>query len=214
MKINKKGNIKNTRLKDIINLIKFILFISYTVLIFFIKNFIYLLIPLLINISCIIILKIKKNNFTLWDCFKNLLKLSILILLTVIVNFLLESFEYAMLVAIKLLLICNMTYIFSKSISYMEFAKVIENIFYPLKIFKVEPKNIGIIICISLTFIPILRKELEDLKYLLKIKGFKLSFINIIKNISTVSKPFFVSLLRKVNDLENTLLIKGYVQEN
>jgi energy-coupling factor transport system permease protein len=96
----------------------------------------------------------------------------------------------------------------------MEFAKVIEDIFYPLKIFKVEPKNIGIIISIALAFIPILKKELEDLKYLLKIKGFKVTFFNILKNISLVSKPFFVSILRKVNDLENTLLIKGYVQEN
>ena len=209
-----KNKNRNGKVKEILNIFKFILFISYTVLVFFINDFIYLLIPLFINISCIVILKIKKNNFTLLDMFKNLLKLSLLILLTVIVNFIIESFEYALLVAIKLLLICNITYIFSKSISYMEFAKVIEDIFYPLKIFKVEPKNIGIIISIALAFIPILKKELEDLKYLLKIKGFKISFINILKNISLVSKPFFVSILRKVNDLENTLLIKGYFQEN
>ena len=195
--------------KDIINLIKFILFIAYTILIFLIKDFKLLLIPLFINIVCIIILKLNIKNVLI-----NLLKLSIFVLFTIIVNFILESFEYALIVAIKLLLICNITYIFSKSISYMEFAKVIENICYPLKVFKIEPKNIGIIITISLAFIPILRKELEDLKYVLKIKGFKISLINILKNISTVSKPFFVSILRKINDIEHTLLIKGYVQDS
>ena len=200
-----KKNIK----KDIINLIKFILFIAYTILIFLIKDFKLLLIPLFINIVCIIILKLNIKNVLI-----NLLKLSIFVLFTIIVNFILESFEYALIVAIKLLLICNITYIFSKSISYMEFAKVIENICYPLKVFKIEPKSIGIIITISLAFIPILRKELEDLKYVLKIKGFKISLINILKNISTVSKPFFVSILRKINDIEHTLLIKGYVQDS
>ena len=189
------------------NLIKFILFITYTILIFLINDFKLLLIPLFINIICIIILKLNIKNMLI-----NLLKLSIFILFTIIVNFIVESIEYALIVAFKLLLICNITYIFSKSISYMEFAKVIENIFYPLKIFKIEPKNIGIIVCIALAFIPILKKELEELKYVLKIKGFKISLINILKNISVISKPFFVSILRKVNDIENTLLIKGYVQ--
>ena len=189
------------------NLFKFVLFITYTILIFLINDFKLLLIPLFINIICIIILKLNIKNMLI-----NLLKLSIFILFTIIVNFIVESIEYALIVAFKLLLICNITYIFSKSISYMEFAKVIENIFYPLKIFKIEPKNIGIIVCIALAFIPILKKELEELKYVLKIKGFKISLINILKNISIISKPFFVSILRKVNDIENTLLIKGYVQ--
>ena len=189
------------------NLFKFVLFITYTILIFLIYDFKLLLIPLFINIICIIILKLNIKNMLI-----NLLKLSIFILFAIIVNFIVESIEYALIVAFKLLLICNITYIFSKSISYMEFAKVIEYIFYPLKIFKIEPKNIGIIVCIALAFIPILKKELEELKYVLKIKGFKISLINILKNISIISKPFFVSILRKVNDIENTLLVKGYAQ--
>ncbi len=188
------------------NIIKFLVFICYSILIFFINNYIVLGIITIINAILIVILKL---NFK--DVIKKLLKLFVFIGFTIIINIIVESIDYAILIAIKLLLICNITYIFSKTITYMEFAEVIEKIFYPLKIFKIDSKNVGLIICISIAFIPILQKELEELKNALKIKGFKINLINILKNINIISKPFFISILRKVNELENSLAIKGYM---
>ena len=187
------------------NTVKFVLFLIYTIVIFLINDYKLLGIVALINIFFIILLKLNIKNMII-----SLAKLFIFIMFTIIVNIFLESINYAIMVGIKLILICNITYIFSKTISYMEFAKVIENIFYPLKIFGVNPKNIGLIICIALAFVPILKKELEEFKDVLKIKGFKVTLINILKNITLIGKPFFVSILRKVNDIENSLMIKGY----
>ena len=187
------------------NLIKFILFIIYTVFIFLINSYKLLGIVAFINISIIIILKLNIK-----DMLKNLSNIFIFISFTIIVNVLVESIDYAILIAVKLILICNITYIFSKTISYMEFADVIEKLFYPLKIFKVNPKEISLIVIIALAFIPILKDEIFQIKNVLNVKGIKNTKINLIKNVNLIFKPFFISILQRVNEIELSLKSKSY----
>lgn len=187
------------------NVVKFILFLIYTISIFFIKNYILLTLILFINISLMIISKININK-----AIKNLIKLMPFILFTVVINIIFVDLEFAILIGVRLILVCNISYIFSKTISYTEFGEVIEKLLFPLKIFKVNPKEIGIIITIALSFMPILKDELLQIKNSLKAKGMNMTNINLIKNANLIFKPFFVSVLQRINEVEMSLRAKGY----
>lgn len=193
------------KLKHIINIIKFIFFLMYVILIFFIKSNIALVGALAINITLIIAYKINLNNLI-----NNIIKIFIFVLITAIINAFVVNINYAILIGIKLILVCIMTYIFSKVLSYMEFATVIEDLAYPLKFVGINPKDLGLLITIAISFIPILREELERIKYVLMIKGFKINTINIIKNMNIIFKPLFVSIMERINEIEYSLKAKGY----
>lgn len=193
------------KLKHIINIIKFIFFLMYVILIFFIKSNIALIGALTINIILIIVYKINLNNLI-----NNIIKIFIFVLITAIINAFVVNINYAILIGIKLILVCIMTYIFSRMLSYMEFATVIEDLAYPLKFVGINPKDLGLLITIAISFIPILREELERIKYVLMVKGFKINTINIIKNMNIIFKPLFVSIMERINEIEYSLKAKGY----
>lgn len=187
------------------NVVKFILFLIYTISIFFIKNYILLTLILFINISLMIISKININK-----AIKSLIKLMPFILFTVVINIIFVDLKFAILIGVRLILVCNISYVFSKTISYTEFGEVIEKLLFPLKIFKANPKEIGIIITIALSFMPILKDELLQIKNSLKAKGMNMTNINLIKNANLIFKPFFVSVLQRINEVEMSLRAKGY----
>ena len=193
------------KLKHIINIIKFIFFLTYVILIFFVKSNIALIGALAIDIILIIAYKINLKNLI-----NNITKIFIFVLITAIINAFVVNINYAITIGIKLILVCIMTYIFSKMLSYMEFATVIEDLAHPLKLLGVNPKDLGLIITIAISFIPILREELERIKYVLLVKGFKVNTINIIKNMNIVFKPLFVSIMERLNEIEYSLKAKGY----
>ena len=187
------------------NLIKFILFLIYVIGIFFINNYYLILIITLLNILLMLILKINIKKALI-----NLIKIFPFILLTSVINLILINLQSAILITIRLILVCNISYIFSKTITYMEFSEIIEKIFYPLKIFKINPKEISLIVTIALSFMPIMKDELLQMKNILKVKGISLSKINLIKNMNLIFKPFFISVLQRVNEIEMSLKSKAY----
>ncbi len=141
---------------------------------------------------------------------KSLIKLMPFILFTVVINIIFVDLKFAILIGVRLILVCNISYVFSKTISYTEFGEVIEKLLFPLKIFKANPKEIGIIITIALSFMPILKDELLQIKNSLKAKGMNMTNINLIKNANLIFKPFFVSVLQRINEVEMSLRAKGY----
>ena len=158
-------------------------------------------------IDVTLIIAYKINLKSLID---NLMKISIFVLITAIINAFVVNINYAITIGIKLILVCVMTYIFSKMLSYMEFATVMEDLAHPLKLFGINPKDLGLLVTIAISFIPILREELERIKYVLLVKGFKVNTINIVKNMSIVFKPLFVSIMERINEIEYSLKAKGY----
>lgn len=192
-------------MKNTINIIKFIFFLLYIISIFFIKNNIALIGALIINIILILIYKINLKKLL-----NSLSKISIFVLITALINVFVVDINYAILIGIKLILVCSITYIFSTTLSYMEFATVIEILSYPLKLIGVNPKDIGLLITIALSFIPILKEELSRIKYVLLVKGFKINTINILKNTNIIFQPLFVSIMERINEIEYSLKAKGY----
>lgn len=187
------------------NLIKFILFLIYTIGIFFIKDYITLGLIAIFNIILILTLKINILN-----SIKNLVKLVPFILFTVAINILFAELKFAILMGVRLVLICNLTYTFSKTISNTEIGDVIEKLVYPLKIFKINPKEIGLMVTIALSFIPIMKAEILQIKNVLKVKGIKPTKLNLLKNVNLIFRPFFVSILQRLNEIEMSLKAKGY----
>ena len=147
------------KIKNIINIIKFLVFLIYVILIFFIKNNTALIVAASINMLLILLLKINFKKLI-----NSIIKISVFIIFTVIINIFIVDINYALLMGLRLILVCIITYIFSSIISYLEFATVIENISYPLKIIGIDPKEIGILVSISIAFIPILKEELRPNK--------------------------------------------------
>lgn len=182
-------------------IIKFLAFLIYATSIFFIQRYEILIVVAVVNLSLAIILKI---NFI--KALKNILGIFPFIIFTGIINWIATDFISAILITIKLIFVCNITYIFSRNFTYIDLAYVIEKIFYPLKIFKINSKEIGLTVCIGVAFIPILKREINQIKESIKVKGFELN----LKNSNVIFKPFIISILKRINEIDASLKAKAY----
>lgn len=183
------------------NLLKFLVFLLYMISIFFVENLVSLLLLFLFNISFIIVLKIQMRTL-----FKNIRLLLPFVLLTGLLNIVLGDLKIGLLMIIRLLIAYQITYIFSKSMTSVEVAKVIQSLAYPLKIFKIDNEKIGIMISISFCVLPILKSEIESKRYALEAKGVEFK----VRNYFMIMKPLFISILRRTNEMEKSLMAKGY----
>lgn len=115
----------------------FISFLVYASFIFFIKTPILLGVILIINILLMILLKINIKKAIVF-C----LKLMPFILFTAIFNLIYGGIELSVLIALRLILVCNITYIFSQKQTPRSLGYTIEKVLTPLKVFKVNTKEI------------------------------------------------------------------------
>ena len=186
-------------------IVEFVLFLMYTVLIFFIKDYFLLGIFFVINILLMIILKQKLKKALM-----SVLKIIPFIIFTAGINMIISWISYGILIGIRLILVCNITYIFSKKMTPHKLQYVIETLLKPLKIININSKEVGIIVCIGLTFIPIIQKEITELKYSLKSKGCNPNLKNIIRKPNYILVPLITSIIKRIGKIENSLYSKGY----
>lgn len=92
-------------MKDII---KFLIFILYCTCIFLLPNSKVLILPLLLNLIIIFALKIELRKII-----KGMLKVLPFVIFTFLINCILDEYIKAMYIGIKLLIVCNITYIYS-----------------------------------------------------------------------------------------------------
>ena len=121
-------------------------------------------------------------------------------------NIILGNIEDGIVLGIRIMIAYNFTYIFSTTFDILEFARTIEILLNPLFIFKINVKDISLIISIALCMIPILSKELEQTKDSLKSRGYKFK----LNNLDLYIKPIMISILKKTDELEKTLIVKAY----
>ena len=171
--------------------IEFLLFLAYTVFVFFIKSYSIILLLAIFNIILMIILKENIKD--------------------AVINMIITGISYGILIGLRLIFVCNMTYIFSKKMTQQRLEYVIETLLKPLKILKIDSREIGIMLCIGIAFIPIIQREITQIKYSLNSKGFKINLINVIKKPNYILAPLITSVIKRVGEIENSLLSKGYV---
>lgn len=183
------------------NAIKLILFLVYTIAIFLVKNDVFAVIVLGINILLTLLLKISIK-----EEIGNLLGIIIFVIITATINAIIIDIKAGVMIGIKLLLVCNITYIFSRIMNYTELAEAIEKIFSIFKVLKINPKNISIMICICISFIPTIKKQIKQVRAALKAKGVKMN----LKNSGLIFEPVAISLLKRVDEIESSLKAKAY----
>ena len=130
----------------------------------------------------------------------------LLVIFPTIINIILGNIEDGIVLGIRIMIAYNFTYIFSTTFDILEFARTIEILLNPLFIFKINVKDISLIISIALCMIPILSKELEQTKDSLKSRGYKFK----LNNLDLYIKPIMISILKKTDELEKTLIVKAY----
>lgn len=187
-----------------LEIIYFLLFIIYICLIFAFDNFIIQGLFLCINLFLIFILKTPLKKVLL-----NLKSLSPIILFTSFFNLILGEFLEAILVIIKLVLVCNITFIYKNTLEITKIILTIEKILLPLKFIGISPTDVSLIIHISLTFIPNFIKEIDEIHISLLSKTQKKFSINYIKYLS---KLLLISTFKKTNELELALKAKGFYE--
>lgn len=183
------------------NVIIFLGFILYATFIFFIDSSILLLVILVLNILAMLFFRIKPM-----EAIENLTKLLPFILLTVGINWILANYQYAILVAIKLILVCNITYTYAKTTTVKGIALTIKNLCKPLSFLKVDLDDIELLVCISLSMIPILKYEYSQLKDSCLAKGMEMN----VKNMKPILTKLMISIMKRVNEIEESMIEKGY----
>lgn len=185
------------------NLILLLLFIAYTTSIFFISNWIVFLGFICINLMLILAFKLSFRRV-----FVNLYKVTPIILITFIFNLLFGYLEEAILISIRLYIVCNMTFIFTYKMGTTNILIALENLFLPLKILGISPTDLSLMINIAITFIPVIFRELEQTSLALKNKGLKSYSISSMKY---TFKLLIISIFKKTNEIEFTLKSKNYI---
>lgn len=179
-----------------------IAFLIYTSGIFFIKNIFALLGILALNICLMISLKVPLKQAIL-----NIYKYSFVIFITFIFNILFGYFENAFWISFRLILVCNICFIFSYKMGFSKIILALEKLFYPLKIFHINPKDITLMINIAITSIPVFIRNISQTLTAMEAKGLKRYSI---KSLKYTSKLLLFSIFKKTNEIELTLKVKNY----
>ncbi len=187
--------------------LKLLILLVYTVLIFFISNYLILGIIAICNIVLMILFKVPKLK-----ALKNIYFLSFFILFTAVINYFLVDMQTALLIIVRLILVCNFTYTYQYILSATELSKAIEILCFPLKLISINPKDVSLIISIAITFVPILSNEFVQTKYALKAKGLSKQNNSITKRLQYTLKPILYSILRRTGEVEYSLKSKGYTE--
>lgn len=183
------------------NIIKFLIMLFYLISIFYINNIFILIILIFVNFSIMILFKI-----TIIDFFKSIIILIPFIFFTVLINYFIVNYEYALFIGIRLLMSYMISYIFIKILTIKELVNVIDKFLSPLKLFRIDYKKITLIIFIAISIVPNILNELQQKIYSLKSKLIKISP----KNFLLIIKSILLSMILKVNEFENALMSKGY----
>lgn len=185
------------------NVIKVLLFLAYTISIFLVKHDAFTAVVVGINILLTLALKISIK-----EEIGNILSIIVFILITAIINIFAVNLGTGIRIGIKLILVCNITYIFSKVTSYTELAEALEKIFSVCKFIKINPQNVSLMVCIAISFIPTIKKQIKQVSESLRAKGVKMN----IKNWSLIFEPVTISLIKRVDEIESALKAKAYIE--
>lgn len=183
------------------NAIEFLLFIIYSTCIFFFPNNYYVLVFLAVNIFLMIIVKTRIKVVA-----NKMIKIFPFILFTFLVNCLLDDIQNAIWIGIKLCIVCNSTIIYATNTTITKMAYTIKQLCTPLKIFKVNTNEIKLMVSISLSMFPILKKELHEIREACIAKNMKFN----ITNMKNILYKYCISIIRRVSYIEESLIAKGY----
>lgn len=177
----------------LINFIYAFLFIFLSIIIFLINNHIILgSIVLFLILYCIF----KKVHLTFGKPF------IILLIINLIFNYLLSDINNTLIVTFRLLIMFLSINIIVKQVGTSNISYFFGYLF--------NSDSITIMLAITFSFIPLLIKEIEEIKKSLMIKNYPLNFINVLKNPKVFLVSFMSNLFNRSKELENVLIVRGF----
>jgi energy-coupling factor transporter transmembrane protein EcfT len=182
-------------------LAKLLLLMAYTFSVFFVTNLWFLAALALCNT---LIMAASRMNAR--RALGDLALMLPFIAFAALINALLGDMKEMLLVALRLILVCNITFIFRQRTGSMELAGAVSLLLYPVKLFGADPRDMGLMVCIAVAFIPALRRDLEDIIRALASKGLKMTP----KTAGYVLKPFLTGVLKRSGEIALALKAKGY----
>lgn len=176
----------------LVNSILFVFLILFSIGLFFINN-IYIIISLLFISSLLsIIFKVRLPIF---------LPFIIILIINFFFNYLFSGIMDACIVTLRLIIMFITVNLIIKKIGVFNLSKVIGLLFHS--------KTIELMIAITLSFIPILSKEIKSIRSSLITKNFELNLKNIIARPHVFVITFFSNLFRRVNEMEKVFISRG-----
>lgn len=184
-------------------LLKFLLFISYVTIIFFLpNNLIIILLVFWMNVVCGLALKIKYKKL-----FNDFFVFLPLLLLTFCLNAWLDNYVVASYVTAKLFLVWWTTLLYAQTTGVLELAIVIRRLLAPLEKFGLETKDIVLTVVISLALIPMLRRDVNEIKMAMRAKGASFD----LRCGRLIATRIMAGAMRRVDELDEALRAKGIV---
>jgi energy-coupling factor transporter transmembrane protein EcfT len=178
----------------------FLSIFAYTILIFCFEGWPF---ALFFAVNCAAMIRTKISPLR---ALRHLVIFIPFILLAAAFNLALGYAQDALYLSLRLILICNITQCYKKVVSANDIAGAIETLCSPFKTGKVRGKDIGLMVCISLAFIPVLRRDFTQISLALQAKGMKMTA----GNMKYLLKPFFIGILQRTDEIAKAIRTKGY----
>ena len=166
--------------------------VLFSFLLFFIDDCFIISGLLLISIIASIISKVKLPFY--WS-------FGIFLLINFLFNYLFSNFNNAIVVIERLIIMFITVNIVIKKIGINSIGEIIGRI--------TRSHDIALIIMISLSFIPIMIKEIRDIRNSLISKNFPLSFKNILTRPNVFVLTFFTNIFKRINEMEKSFIARG-----
>lgn len=186
-------------------MIKFLLFLAYTTIIFFLPNHPWTLVLIFTNLVIMLISHFFAGS-SIRQVILGTLKFLPFILLAFLFNFWLDSLENAIWVSYKLFIVCQITMVYASTTSNLEIAITIQKLCAPLRLFHIDTMDIKILVCVALSLVPTLRRQLSETRLACAAKRMPISF----HNIKPILVRFLTSVFARIEQIEASLLAKGY----
>lgn len=184
--------------------ITIIIFILFSIFVFFTNNIYILAGFTLTNILFSFIFKISFKKTLI-----NLYKILFFAVIVFLFNLIFDNVINSLIVVWKIFIVANGAFIFSNVITPSKLAAGFTQLFTPLKIFKVDVNYLSLMLVIAINFITIISYDLSNLKQTLKARNVKFNLKTFFTQSHLLFIMFFANLFNRVNDLEQTLIARG-----
>jgi len=182
-------------------MLKFILLFIYVVVIFLANSLASICIIGLINLIIALLFKIKFRKML-----NDMIGVCVFSIFVFLVNLFSISLIESIMIAMKLIFCYNIIYIFSKIFTPLQLIEMLEKILSHTRISGQQNGELGILICAVISFIPIFIQEMKLVLYSMRAKCVCLG----IKNFYLIIAPMLNSSVKRTNDVELALRLKGY----
>ncbi len=193
------------------DVVSFLLFLAYITTVFFLPNGPLVWGAAAVNGVFLLGLAIWRRSLRpVWTILRRTASIIPFVLFTMAFNWWLDSWQSALWIGLKLLIVTSATMFYGLLTTVNGVANIIVKLLAPLRVFGVKPSEVRILVSVSLMMIPILRKDLREMRQACRAKGAAWD----VETVKMVLQKLGWTLLIQVNQLEEGLLAKGYEIED